>query len=130
MRRRITQGTGTIEETAFFLDLYHGHDQPMTVADAMRTSTMPCPDGPANLYAAVIAAADPCLSGAGAQVVPNNEIRVARQVREAFHGLSASTTSPSASWRQGGRAPRQPVGAGMAGRTLEPTPRTNVRSVG
>ena len=86
----ITQGTDTIEETAFVLDRLLPAQVPVVVTGAMRNPTLPGADGPANLRAAVQVAACPRAHGLGCLVVFNDEIHAARFVRKAH------TTSPAA----------------------------------
>ena len=55
----VTQGTDTLEETSFLLDLLLDLDIPVIVTAAMRNPALTSPDGPGNLLAAVRVACDP-----------------------------------------------------------------------
>lgn len=86
----ITQGTDSLEETAFLIDAVWPHDEPVVVTGAMRHSSLPGADGPANLDAAIRVAASPEARGRGILVVFNDEIHAARFVRKT-HTTSVAT---------------------------------------
>jgi L-asparaginase len=74
----VTHGTGTLEETAYFLNLTVRSAKPVVVVGAMRPFTAMSRDGPFNLYNAVRVAALPEATGYGVMILLNDTINAAR----------------------------------------------------
>jgi L-asparaginase len=92
----VTQGTDTMEESAFLFDLLWDRRAPLVVTGAMRNPAQPGPDGPANLFAAVCVAASESCQGIGCVVVMNDELHAARYVRKEHSSNPAAFHSPAA----------------------------------
>ncbi|ROQ31702.1 L-asparaginase [Streptomyces sp. PanSC19] len=108
----VVQGTDTLEETAFLLDLLCTTEQPIAVTGAMRRPDLPGADGPANLAAALAVAADPACRNLGVLVVLADEIHAARLARKTHTTSVATFASP---------------GAGPLGTVVEGRPRILLR---
>ncbi|HVF98673.1 MAG TPA: asparaginase [Chloroflexia bacterium] len=92
----ITQGTDTLEEVAFALDLLLDREAPVVVTGAMRNPTLPGADGPANLLAAVRVAASPQARDLGVLVVLDDQVHSARYVQKTHTTGTAAFRSPLA----------------------------------
>ncbi|MCZ6867663.1 MAG: asparaginase [Chloroflexi bacterium] len=76
----LTHGTGTMEETAYFLQLTVKSSKPVVMTGAMRPASALGTDADLNLYNAIRVAAHPDASGRGVLVVLNNQIHSGRDV--------------------------------------------------
>ena len=91
----LIQGTDTMEETAYLLDLYWDRPEPLVVTGAMRSAHAPGAEGPANLLASVRTAAAPASRGQGTVVVMNDVIHAAGRVRKSDSASTNAFTSPN-----------------------------------
>lgn len=90
----VTQGTDTLEETAFFLDITVASDVPVVVTGAMRNPTLAGADGPANLLAAAAVAADDSARGRGCLVAMSDDLHAAQHVRKIHTSSTGAFASP------------------------------------
>ena len=78
----VTHGTDTMAEGSFFLDVTLLSDKPVVFTGAMNDASSLDPDGPANIYHAVVQAGSPDATGWGVTVSLNRYINSARAVRK------------------------------------------------
>ena len=136
----VSHGTDTIEETAFALSLLLQSDRPVILTGAMRPADATGADGPANLDAAILAAASPDAQGLGPAVLFGDELHAAHLVQKSHstrpHAFSSAPYGPlglivegrldiamtaprrHARFRIGARIPAVPIL--LAGLDLEP----------
>jgi L-asparaginase len=92
----VVQGTDTIDEVAFALDLLLDMPTPVVVTGAMRNPSMAGADGLANLLAAAIVASSVSSLGLGVTVVLNDEVHIARCVEKGHSALPSAFSSTGA----------------------------------
>lgn len=92
----ITQGTDTLEETAFLMDILLNVDIPVILTGAMRNAGQAGADGPANFLGAIRVACSPDARGLGPLVFFSDEIHLARFVRKVHSSSLSAFASPNA----------------------------------
>jgi L-asparaginase len=115
----VSQGTDTIEETAFVLDLLWERPETVVVTGAKRNPSLPGADGPANLLASVQLAASAEARECGVLVCLGDEVHAARHVHK------ARTSSPAA-FHSPGLGPIGWVAEGRPVVALRPTRRAHL----
>ncbi len=91
----VTQGTDTMEETSFAIDVLVRDPRPVVFTGAMRNPTTLGADGLSNLVGAARVAASRDAIGVGTLVVFNDEIHAARFVRKSHTSSTATFQSPN-----------------------------------
>jgi L-asparaginase len=90
----ITHGTDTLEETAYAMSLLVPPQITVILTGAMRPADSPGSDGPQNLRDALVAAAEPKLTGHGPCVVMGGEIHAGHRVRKVHPSRLDAFASP------------------------------------
>ncbi|GGC87141.1 L-asparaginase [Thalassobacillus devorans] len=90
----ITHGTDTLEETAYFLDLFLQTRKPVVMTGAMRSSNEIGSDGLYNLLTAIRVATCDEAQDKGVLVVMNDEIHTAKNVTKTSTSNVATFQSP------------------------------------
>lgn len=117
----LTQGTDTLEETAFVLSQINDSGIPIMVTGAMRNPSLPGADGPANVRAAVIAALSPQVRRLASALVMADEIHdpvfVRKDHTSFIHAFSSGPSAGPLGWVSEDRVilPHVPPGGSLAG---------------
>lgn len=92
----LTHGTDTLEESAFLLNRYWDHPEPLVLTGAMRPANAPGADGPANLRDAVRTALAPSARGLGVLAVFDSLVHLADRVTKvSSRSVDAFASEPS-----------------------------------
>ena len=89
----VTQGTDTLEENAYLLDLVLDAGKPVVLTGAQLPADDPQSDGPRNLADSISVARTPALAGQGVVVCFNRKIHAARDVTKLHTSALESFTS-------------------------------------
>jgi len=91
----VTQGTDSMEEAAFLLDLVIDDPRPVIFTGAMRQPGQMAAEGGRNLLNAVRLAVSPASRGMGVLVTMNDEIHAAREIRKLHSSSVGAFVSPA-----------------------------------
>lgn len=86
----VTQGTDTLEEVAYFVDLCYDGDTPVAFTGAMRNPSLASPDGPANLLTAIRTVTSDGARGRGVLIAFNDQVHAAKLVTKT-HSMRLDT---------------------------------------
>ena len=86
----ITQGTDTLEESAYFVECCYGGETPVVFTGAMRNPSLASPDGPNNLIGSVRAATSENARQLGTLISFNERLYTARDTTK-MHSMNVDT---------------------------------------